>query len=152
MMSKSLITILGLAFVVIGLMGFFAPDLMGTHLMVAHNMVHLVSGVVALSFGLWGSVRGAKMFALAFGMVYLFLGIAGITAPPGIESSGMFGYDEHLLVVLPGVLELETNDAFLHLSVGALFLLAFILPQQVISKFEIKSEQLEEREVPTFKA
>lgn len=150
-MSKGLITILGLAFAVIGLVGFFAPGFMGAHLMVAHNLIHLVSGAAALSFGLWGSVRAAKMFALSFGIVYLFLGIAGITAPPGVESMGMFGYDEHLLVVIPGVLELGTNDALLHLAVGAMFLLAFVLPQQMITKFEVKSE-LPAEKTPTFKA
>ncbi len=140
MMSKGLIILLGLSFAVIGLVGFFAPGFMGTHLSVAHNLIHLASGAAALSFGLWGSVRSAKFFALSFGIVYLFLGIAGITAPPGIDSMGMFGYDEHLLVVIPQTLELGTNDALLHLAVGAMFILAFILPQQMITKFEVKSE------------
>lgn len=138
-MSKGLITLLGLAFAVMGLVGFFAPGLMGIHTSTAHNLVHLASGAVAIAFGLWGSVRGAKFFALTFGIVYLFLGIAGITASPGVESMGMFGYDEHLLVVIPNILELGTNDAYLHMIVGAMFLLAFILPQEMMSKFEIKS-------------
>lgn len=151
MMSKSLIVLLGLAFAVMGLIGFFAPGFMGTHLSVANNLIHLASGAAALAFGLWASVRSAKFFALSFGIVYLFLGIAGITAPPGIDSMGMFGYEEHLLVIIPNVLELGTNDALLHLAVGMMFLLAFVLPQQVISKFEIKSEIPESR-MPTFKS
>lgn len=152
MMSKGLIVLLGLAFAVIGLVGFFSPGFMGTHLSIAHNLIHLVSGAAALSFGLWASVRSAKFFALTFGIIYLFLGIAGITAPPGIESMGMYGYDEHLLVVIPGDLELGTNDALLHMAVGAMFLLAFVLPQQVISRFEIKQEMPAEKTTPTFKA
>jgi len=151
MMSKGLITLLGLAFAVVGLVGFFAPGFMGAHLSVAHNLIHLASACAALSFGLWGSVRTAKMFALTFGIVYLFLGIAGITAPPGIDSMGMFGYDEHLLVVMPTALELGTNDALLHMAVGAMFLLAFILPQEIVSKFKIKQEMPEEKTMPTFK-
>src|SRR5947207_2682090 len=51
-MAKTISTILGVLFLAVGLLGFAAPGLMGMHLSVAHNVVHLVSGAVALFFRL----------------------------------------------------------------------------------------------------
>ena len=138
-MSKGLITFLGAAFLMVGLVGFAAPGLMGAHLSVAHNLIHIVSGFAALAFGIFASVRSAKYFALVFGLVYGFLGLIGLNADPGVASMPAMGYDEHLLVVIPNVLELGVRDAFLHIAVGAAFILAFIVPQSTITKFEIKS-------------
>ena len=42
-MAKTISTVLGVVFILIGLIGFFAPGFLGTHLSVAHNLVHLIS-------------------------------------------------------------------------------------------------------------
>src|SRR5688500_17766718 len=76
-MAKTIATILGIVFILVGLVGFAAPNLMGAHFSTAHNVIHLVSGAAALYLGLAGSLSAAKMFCLAFGAVYLLLGLAG---------------------------------------------------------------------------
>ncbi len=76
-MAKTVCKILGVVFLLVGLLGFVSPDFLGAHLTAAHNVVHLVSGAVALYFGFAGSLAGAKTFALVFGVVYLGLGVLG---------------------------------------------------------------------------
>src|ERR687889_847992 len=76
-MAKTICTILGVVFILVGIMGFIVPDLLGTHLSLVHNLVHIISGAAALYFGLAGSLSGARTFCLAFGAVYLLLGVAG---------------------------------------------------------------------------
>src|SRR5687767_12847220 len=76
-MAKTIATILGIVFILVGLIGFAAPGLLGAHLSTAHNVIHLVSGAAALYLGLKGSLSAARMFCLVFGAVYLLLGVAG---------------------------------------------------------------------------
>ena len=54
-MAKTISTILGIVFLLVGLLGFAAPNLMGMHLSTTHNLIHLVSGALALYFGLKGT-------------------------------------------------------------------------------------------------
>ena len=88
-MAKTVCKILGFVFLLVGLLGFttiLAP--VGAHLTPAHNMVHIISGIVALYFGFAGTLSGARGFALVFGIVYLALGIFGMvlgTADHGIH-------------------------------------------------------------------
>src|SRR6185295_16179991 len=77
-MAKTVCKILGVVFLLVGVCGFAAPALLGAHLTPPHNVVHIVSGVIALYFGFAGSLSGAKAFALVFGVVYLALGILGM--------------------------------------------------------------------------
>ena len=51
-MVKKTATFGGLFLIVAGLIGLLAPALVGMHPSVAHNLVHLVSGVLALYLGL----------------------------------------------------------------------------------------------------
>src|SRR5439155_9469866 len=76
-MAKTICKILGVVFVLVGICGFLAPTLLGAHLTPAHNLVHLVSGAIALYFGFAGSAGAARAFCLIFGVVYLFLGVVG---------------------------------------------------------------------------
>ncbi len=127
-MAKTVSKILGIAFILVGILGFFAPGFLGTHLSMPHNLVHLVSGALALYFGMFGSLAGAKYFCIAFGVVYFLLGVAGFVAgSPGAPTmSGMehMGSDPRLLRVIPGTLELGTHDHALHVLLGLIFLVA----------------------------
>jgi hypothetical protein len=123
-MTKIICKMLGISFVVLGVIGFIMPGLLGTHLSPAHNLVHIISGAVAMWFGWKGSPKAAKAFSLTFGAAYGLLGIAGFFAPPGMPSMAGMEPSDHLLKVIPGVLELGTNDSILHIIVGAIFLLA----------------------------
>ncbi len=77
-MAKTVCKLLGVVFVLVGIGGFFAHNLLGAHLNTPHNVVHIVSGLIALYFGFAGSLSGAKGFCLVFGVVYLALGILGL--------------------------------------------------------------------------
>jgi len=90
-MAKTVCKILGVVFLLVGLIGFVAPTLLGAHLSPAHNIVHIVSGVVALYFGFAGTLSAAKAFALVFGVVYMALGILGMTLGTGADRMWMVG-------------------------------------------------------------
>ena len=70
-MAKTVCKLLGVIFLIVGIAGIFSHDLLGAHLNMAHNMVHIVSGIIALYFGFSGSYSGARGFCLVFGLVYL---------------------------------------------------------------------------------
>ncbi|HEX2123634.1 MAG TPA: DUF4383 domain-containing protein [Thermoanaerobaculia bacterium] len=125
-MANKVCTILGIVFILVGIIGFVAPGLLGAHLSLAHNVVHLVSGAVALWLGLKGTPSAAKTFCLVFGAVYLLLGVAGFVAGgDGNVTAGVPGpaHDTRLLKVLPGQLELGTMDHVIHILLGAIFLI-----------------------------
>jgi uncharacterized protein DUF4383 len=110
-MAKTVCKILGVVFLIVGLCGFVAPNLLGAHLTPAHNMVHIISGVIALYFGFAGSLSGARGFCLVFGIVYLALGIFGMVM--GVNPGKMW----HI-----GPLVLGTADHGIHVLLGAIFL------------------------------
>jgi len=108
-MAKTVCKILGVVFLLVGVLGFAKPDLLGAHLMPAHNVVHLVSGVIALYFGFAGTLSGAKAFSLVFGVVYLALGILGMAIGTGADRMWMlgplhFGQADHGIHILLGVI------------------------------------------------
>jgi hypothetical protein len=106
-MAKTVCKILGVVFVIVGLCGFAKPGLLGAHLNAPHNLVHIVSGVVALYFGFAGSASGAKGFCLVFGVVYLALGMLGLflMGADGMLHVGplMFGQIDDAIHILLGV-------------------------------------------------
>lgn len=123
-MAKTICKLLGVVFLLVGVLGFVKPDLMGTHLSMAHNLVHILSGIVALYFGFAGSLSGARGFALAFGAVYLLLGIVGfIMGSPGSSTiANMAMEDSRLWKLIPGTLEFGTADHAIHILLGIVFL------------------------------
>jgi hypothetical protein len=108
-MAKTVCKILGVVFLLVGVLGFAKPDLLGAHLTPAHNVVHLVSGVIALYFGFAGTLSAAKAFSLVFGVVYLALGILGMAIGTGEDRMWMlgplhFGQADHGIHILLGVI------------------------------------------------
>ncbi len=130
-MTKTILDIMGTIFVVVGIAGFVSPGLGGTHLSVAHNVIHIVSGALALWFGLKGTLSGARAFSWVFGIVYGLLGVAGMVF--GHSGTGMHdtGPDSKLLTVIPNVLELGRNDHILHIVLGVVFILGALLARPV---------------------
>jgi len=110
-MAKTVCKILGVVFLLVGLCGFVAPHLLHAHLSNVHNVVHIVSGAIALYFGFAGTLSGAKTFALIFGVVYLALGILGLVLGIGAEKMWTLG-----------PLELGQMDHFIHVVLGIIFL------------------------------
>ena len=122
-MAKTVATILGIGFLLVGILGFVAPDVMGMHLSMAHNIVHLVSGALALWIGLAGSYSAARSFCIFFGLVYGLLGAVGfIMGEPG---------PERMLTVIPDHLMLGRMDHIVHIVLGALFLLGGLIGRPV---------------------
>jgi hypothetical protein len=108
-MAKTVCKILGVVFLLVGLLGFVQPEFLNAHLTPAHNVVHIVSGAAALYLGFAGSLSAAKMFSLVFGVVYLALGILGMALGTGEDRMLMlgplhFGQADHGIHILLGVI------------------------------------------------
>jgi len=113
-MANKIATVLGIGFLLVGILGFVMPHALGAHLSMIHNIIHLVTGAVSLWIGLKGTPGGAKTFCLVFGIVYLLLGIAGFVLGTG---------DDKMLTVLAGQLEFGTIDHIIHVALGAIYLI-----------------------------
>jgi hypothetical protein len=130
-MAKTICKILGVVFLLVGLVGFVSPGFLGTHLSVVHNLVHLISGAVALYLGFAGSPSAARLFCIVFGIVYLLLAICGFLLGsdqvPTIGNMVSMGHDSKLWKVIPGQLELGTMDHVVHVLLGVVFLIGGFL-------------------------
>jgi hypothetical protein len=113
-MNKKILTVLGALLILVGLLGFFAPQLLGMHLGALHNLIHLVSGCLALYFGTKGTLSGARTFSIVFGAVYGFLGVIGF----------LIGGPHGMWNVIPNHLMFGAVDHVIHLILGAVFLVA----------------------------
>jgi hypothetical protein len=113
-MNKTMVTILGVVMLLIGAVGFVSPHLFGLHLSPFHNVVHLVSGALAVFFGTKGSLHATRMFCFVFGAVYGLLGIVGFIAGQT---------DSRMLTLIPGHFALGTVDHIVHVIIGAAFML-----------------------------
>ena len=119
-MAKTVCKILGVVFVLVGLCGFAAPGLLGAHLTPPHNVVHIVSGLIALYFGFAGTLSGAKAFALVFGVVYLALGVLGLAL--GVDADRTW---------MVGPLHFGKVDHFIHVLLGIVFLAGGLFTKRV---------------------
>jgi len=110
-MAKTVCKILGVVFLLVGVAGFASPGLLGAHLTPPHNVVHIVSGVIALYFGFAGTLTGAKGFCLVFGVLYLALGVVGMAI--GVDPDRMWTV---------GPLHLGQIDHAIHILLGLVFI------------------------------
>jgi hypothetical protein len=114
-MAKTISKVMGVILLLVGILGFtHVLDSLGAHIgptNAAHNLAHIVSGVIALYFGFAGTLGGAMTVCTVFGLVYRLLGIVGL---------GMG--DLHI-----GPLMLGKVDHGIHLIVGALFLVGGLI-------------------------
>ena len=110
-MAKTVATVVGVVFILVGICGFFMPNLLGAHLGKAHNAVHLVSGAASLYFGAKGSLAAARQFCIVFGLIYGLLGVVGYVVGTG---------PDHMLE-LP-YLALGTMDHIIHVVIALLYL------------------------------
>ena len=137
-MAKTVCKLLGVVFLVVGLAGFAKMDLLGTHLSLAHNIIHIASGAVALYLGFSGTLSAARLFCLAFGAVYLLLGILGFAlgGPDTSTVAGMagMGTDPNLWKIIPRQLEFGRMDHIIHLLLGAIFLLGGFLTKADVAR------------------
>lgn len=116
-MAKTIATILGVVFILVGIIGFFDHTLMGTHLNTTHNLVHIISGAIALYFGFAGTLSAARLFCIIFGIVYALLGVCGFLLGTGPER----------LLPIDDLLMLGTMDHVVHILLGIVFLVGGFL-------------------------
>ena len=119
-MVKSAAVLFGIVFILIGILG-FVPGvtnnemLLGIfHVNAAHNVVHLLSGAVALFAGMT-SVGASRMYFRIFGVVY------GLVAILGLMNMG-----QHTMLL--GLISNNDADTFLHIAIAAVSLLLGFMP------------------------
>ena len=137
-MAKTICKILGVVFLLVGLIGFAKPDLLGAHLSLLHNIVHIASGAIALYLGFAGTLAAARLFCIVFGIVYLLLAILGFAlGGPGTSTmAGMagMGSDPNLWKVITGQLELGRMDHIIHILLAVLFLIGGFLTKAEVRR------------------
>ena len=118
MTAKTAALIFGVIFIAVGLLGFIDNPIIGDadnvifHADTTHNLVHIISGVVFLLVAM-AAPAAASGFMIVFGLVYLLIGILGLTA---IGDTGM--------TKVLGFLHVNGNDNYLHLVLGIVIALA----------------------------
>lgn len=131
-MAKIISKLLGIIFILVGLCGFVAPNLLGMHLTLTHNIIHLISGALALFFGFESSSSAARNFCLIFGITYFLLGALGFFAPNIIASL------LHANDVANTATDL-TPDNLVHIILGGIFFMGglYSAPQTTPTTTEI---------------
>jgi uncharacterized membrane protein HdeD (DUF308 family) len=119
-MPRTFCKVLGVVLLVVGVLGFANPRLLGMHLSPVHNVIHLVSGGVALYLAAHGLRSSLRSFCLAFGAMYLSLAVLGFVAPD--VASAMIGHDAHMSA------RALTPDNLVHVLLGGAFLVAGLRP------------------------
>lgn len=104
---KMVLTLLGVVFVVIGLLGFVNDPVLGVFEVDGmHNTIHILSGVLALAaVGMGAGMM--RLYARVFGVVYGLVGVVGFVMP-----------GEMIL----GLFEANLADDLLHVALAAVFL------------------------------
>lgn len=106
--AKIVCKIIGVLYVLAGLGGLVFGDAPDRN----HSILHLITGIVAVYFGFFGSLSGAKIFCLAFGAGYLMFGILGFV----LGNSAMdYLWDINLMSV-------SKPDHIHHIVLGAIIL------------------------------
>ena len=120
-MVKTMAVLFGIVFLLIGILG-FVPGvtkdemLLGIfHVNAAHNVVHLLSGAVALFCGMT-SVGASRNYFRIFGVIYALVAVLGFL------NAG----DTMLL----GLISNNTAVTWLHVAIAAVSLLLGFMPAQ----------------------
>ncbi len=119
-MVKTMAVLFGLVFLVVGALGFVPAVtkdqmLLGIfHVNTAHNVVHLLSGVVALFCGMSGAGASRNYFRI-FGVVYAAVAVLGFMNP-----------GEHTMLL--GLISNNTADTWLHVGIAAVSLILGFMP------------------------
>jgi hypothetical protein len=81
-----------------------------------HNVIHILTGLVALFAGLYADGAYARLYALVFGVVYALITVVGFTQL-------FFVNGDQLLGIVP----INTADNFLHLAIAVVALGVYAL-------------------------
>lgn len=106
-MATTVVKLLGWVLLLVGIVGFFNNPILGIFAVdTVHNIIHLVSGLLAIMMAGKGEMS-AKTFAKVFGAVY------GLVAVLGFLSS-----DDMVL----GLINSNASDNWLHVALAVVFL------------------------------
>ncbi|MFM6926844.1 MAG: DUF4383 domain-containing protein [Bdellovibrio sp.] len=120
--AREVCMVLGVLLLSVGFVGMVVDDFLMLHLSYVHNVIHIVSGALAIWFGV-RSETSAKRFAYLFGFVYTLLGVLGfVVGVHGMATLGEIKEDDFLWIISPEKFELGTNDHIVHLLIGIIFL------------------------------
>ena len=117
-MVKTMAVLFGVVFLLIGILGFVPAVtkdemLLGIfHVNAAHNVVHLLSGAVALFCGM-NSVSASRMYFRIFGVVYGLVAVMGFFVGDGM---------------LLGMISNNTAVTWLHVAIAAVSLILGFMP------------------------
>ncbi len=102
-MDKTIVTILGIVFILVGLLGFVQNPVLGIFAVdTLHNIIHLAAGVLAL----WAVNRGTESiltYAKVFGVVYGVVAILGFLLPSPLLGLVTVNMADNLLHVVLAV-------------------------------------------------
>ena len=97
---KTWLIVLGVVFLVIGLLGFINNPILALFAVNGlHNLVHILSGILALIFA-FQPEASARKFALWFGIVYAVVAVLGFIAPSFMSNLLMVNMSDNVLHVL----------------------------------------------------
>ena len=117
-MVKTAAVLFGVVFLLVGILGFVPAVtkdqmLLGIfHVNAAHNVVHLLSGAIALFAGMT-SAGAARVYFRVFGVVYGLVAVMGFMMGDGM---------------LLGLISNNTADTWLHVVIAATSLLLGFMP------------------------
>jgi hypothetical protein len=146
-MMRTVSNVLGVLFILVGLVGFASHNLMGMHLNTTHNVIHLVTGALSLYFGIKGTDYAVRTWCKTAGIVYVFFGVLGLLFGPGMFTlRGLAGETtNHLFKVIPGHLEFGTGDSIVHTIVGIIYAITGFVPRRVERRVDDTIEASKER-------
>ena len=124
MTAKTAALAIGIIFIVVGLLGFIDNPIVGSsekamfHADTVHNMVHIISGLLFVLVAM-AAPASASTVMVIFGIVYLLIGIVGITS---VGENGM--------AKILGFLHVNAADNYLHIALGIVIALAGMITRR----------------------
>jgi hypothetical protein len=124
MTARTAALAIGIIFIVVGLLGFIDNPIVGSsekaifHADTVHNMVHIISGLLFVLVAM-AAPASASTVMIIFGIVYLLIGILGMTS---VGEDGMAN--------LLGFLHVNAADNYLHIALGIVIALAGLITRR----------------------
>ena len=108
---KGFLILFGLLFIGFGVSAFFGVPggHEASHHTIGHNLTHIVAGLLVLDIALVGTAGGRRGFCVAFGAMYLLIGVFGAFS------------ERDSLRVIPGLIEFHLEDNWVQIGTGLLF-------------------------------
>ena len=125
MSTKTAALVIGVIFILVGLLGFVENPVIGTsenaifHADTVHNMVHIISGALFVLIAM-AAPAYAGTFLIVFGIVYPAIGVIGLMTM-GNEGMG----------TVLGFLHVNGADNYLHIVLGIVILLAGLVTRKM---------------------